>query len=275
MLCDYFKGHARERWLASQTGVASLSALVIIPLGGILGAKFGWQGPFLVYLYSLLLLVFVFLYCWEPAHEPAPQPADAANAAASTDARYQTIPWPRMIGIILITVVGSVMFYSTITQNANALVELGIRDPAEIGKYATFASFGVPIGTVLFWWLGRLQIGLLLFIDFLLTGIGFLWMSSAQDPGTYVLAANVQQLGCGLILPTLLVWATRGLAYEIRGWQGAFGIGLFVSGAALQFMGSIYHHSILTAFGALGRFCLVAAAVAIIGKIVWGRRAMQ
>jgi MFS family permease len=69
MLCDYFKGRSRERWLASQTGVASLSALVIIPLGGFLGAKFGWQGPFLVYLYSVVLLVFVFLYCWEPAHE--------------------------------------------------------------------------------------------------------------------------------------------------------------------------------------------------------------
>jgi MFS family permease len=273
MLCDYFKGHARERWLASQTGVASLSALVIIPLGGVLGAHFGWQGPFLVYLYSLLLLVLVFVFCWEPAREAAPQPSDIVAA----DARYQTIPWPRMIGIILITVVGSVMFYSTITQNANALVELGIHDPAEIGKYATFASFGVPLGTVLFWWLGRLQIGLLLFIDFLLTGVGFLWMSSAHDPGTYVLAANVQQLGCGLILPTLLVWATRGLAYNIRGrgnglWQGAFGIGLFVSGAALQFMGSIYNHSILAAFGALGRACLVAAAIAIVGKLIWGRR---
>ena len=60
----------------------------------------------------------------------------------------------------------------------------------------------------------------------------------------YVYAANIQQIGCGLVLPTLLVWATRGLAYRIRGrgnglWQGAFGLGLFVSGATLKLAGSL------------------------------------
>lgn len=276
MLCDYFKGHARERWLASQTGVASLSALVIIPLGGILGAKFGWQGPFLVYFYSLPLLLLVYLYCWEPAHE-APEAAEIAEVNA--DAKYQTIPWGRMLGILAITLVGSVCFYSTITQNANALVQLGVTNPADIGTYATYASFGVPIGTILFWGLGRLHIGLLLFIDFLLIGLGFVWMSNAGSPNTYVLAANLQQIGCGLILPTLLVWATRGLAYQIRGrgnglWQGAFGLGLFVSGAAIQYMGSLMNNSILAAFGLLGKMALVAAAAAIVGKLIWGRQAL-
>ena len=128
MLCDYFKGRSRDKWLASQTGVASLSALVIIPLGGVLGAKFGWQGPFLVYLYSLVLVVFVIAYCWEPAHE-APSASEVAEVNA--DAKYQTIPWGRMAGILAITIVGSVCFYSTITQNANALVQLGVTDLVE------------------------------------------------------------------------------------------------------------------------------------------------
>lgn len=34
MISDYFAGHARERWLAGQTAVASVSALGIIYLGG-------------------------------------------------------------------------------------------------------------------------------------------------------------------------------------------------------------------------------------------------
>ena len=276
MLCDYFKGHARHRWLASQTGVASLSALVIIPLGGALGAKFGWQGPFLVYLYSLVLVVFVIAWCWEPAHEV---PSADEVAEVNADAVYQSIPWARMSGIIAITLVGSMMFYSTITQNANALVELHVTSPAEIGKYATLASFGVPVGTLLFWVLGRLHIGLLLFINFLLVGAGFVWMSHATTPGTYVLAANLQQTGCGLMLPTLLVWATRGLAYQVRGrgnglWQGAFGLGLFISGAAIQYMGSLYGNSILAAFGVLGKVSLVAAALALVARFIWGGKAL-
>jgi len=275
MLCDYFKGAARERWLASQTGVASLSALVIIPLGGMLGAHFGWQGPFLVYLYSLPLMVLVWLYCWEPAHE-APSADEVAKVDA--DAIYQSIPWGRMSGIMGITLVGSMFFYSTIMQNANALAQLGVTDPAEIGKYATLASLGVPIGTLLFWVLARLHIGWLLFIDFLLIGLGFLWMSISPTPATYVLAADLQQVGCGLILPTLLVWATRGLAYRVRGrgnglWQGAFGLGLFFSGAMIQVLGKLLGNSMLAAFGLLGKLSLVAAVLALLAKFIWGRKA--
>ncbi|HTP39487.1 MAG TPA: MFS transporter [Steroidobacteraceae bacterium] len=276
MLCDYFKGAARERWLASQTGTASLSALVIIPLGGILAGALGWHGPFLVYLYSLLLFFFVLIFCWEPPHE-APDAAEIAKV--DSEARYQTMPWARMVGIILITVVASVMFYSTITQNANAFLALKL-DPSQLSFYMTVASLGVPIGTVLFWGLARLHIGLLLFIDFMLIGTGFTWMSMATPDKIwgYVFATNLQQIGCGLVLPTLLVWATRGLAYRIRGrgnglWQGAFGIGLFISGATLTFLGS-HLGGLIPAFGVLGKVCFVAAAIAIVSKLIWGRNAL-
>lgn len=277
MLCDYFKGAARERWLAAQTGTASLSALIIIPLGGYLGAKFGWQGPFLVYLYSLLLVVPVVIYCWEPAHE-APTADEIAKVNA--DAIYQEIPWARMLSIMAVTLVGGVMFYSTITQNANAFVELGVTDPAQIGSYATLASIGVPIGTVVFWIIGRWHVGLLLFIEFLLIGIGFTWMSRATTPMEYVWAADVQQIGCGLILPTLLVWGTRGAAYRIRGrvsglWQGSLGLALFVSSGVLTFLGKQFGGSMLQAFGALGKFCFVAALVTIVIKMVWGNKALK
>jgi MFS family permease len=285
MLCDYFKGRSRERWLAGQTGTASLSALVIIPLGGVLGRTFGWHGPFLVYLYSLLLFFFVLTYCWEPVHEA---PSAAEIAKVNSEARYQTMPWARMIGIIAITVVASVMFYSTITQNANAFIELGFK-PWEQSQpyfwiltkfdwYMTIASLGVPIGTFLFWGLGRLNIGLLLFIDFLLIGIGFTWMSAAKGDNLmgYVLATNVQQIGCGLVLPTLLVWGQQGLAYHIRGrgnglWQGAFGIGLFISGAVLTFLGARLG-GLISTFGVLGKVCFVAAVAAIVVKLVTDRR---
>jgi MFS family permease len=273
MLCDYFRGGSRERWLAGQTGVASLSALVVIPLGGYLGAKYGWQGPFLVYLYSVLLVLGVIAFTWEPERE-APQLASAPDA----DARYPTMPWARMIGIIAITLLGSVCFYSTITKNAAALVTLGVSDPNRIGQLSTIASLGVPIGTLVFWMLCRLHIGWLLFIDFLLIGTGFTLMSSATAPMSYAIAANVQQIGCGMVLPTLLVWATRGLAYSIRGrgnglWQGAFGVGLFISAALLTFLGKQLG-GLLPTFGVLGKICFVAAAAAMVGKLISSRNAL-
>src|ERR1700691_3226637 len=66
MICDYFSGKSRERWLAGQTATASLSALAIIPLGGVLAANYGWHGPFYIYIYSLLLVAGVAIFIWEP-----------------------------------------------------------------------------------------------------------------------------------------------------------------------------------------------------------------
>lgn len=277
LLCDYFRGPTRERWLASQTGVASLSSIFIIKLGGYLGATYGWHGPFLVYSVSVPLLALVAVYCWEPAAETADTASPVAARIADV---YDRLPFWRTLGIVLITVVASVMFYTTITKNAAALVALGVTDPNDIGTYSSLAGFGVPIGTVLFWGLSRLHIGWLLCLDFLIIGLGFSWMSAVATPMQYVYAANLQQIGCGLILPTLLVWATRGLAYRVRGrgngwWQGAFGMGLFVSSAVLTFLTRVFGNSILAAMGALGKACLLAALLALVAKFLWGRNTLS
>jgi len=56
MICDYFSGKSRERWLAGQTATASLSALAIIPLGGVLAASYGWHGRVFLAISRLLLV---------------------------------------------------------------------------------------------------------------------------------------------------------------------------------------------------------------------------
>jgi hypothetical protein len=45
--------------------------------------------------------------------------------------------------------------------------------------------------------LARLPIGVLLCLEFVVTGVGFVWMGKAADPTSFVLAAAVNQIGCG------------------------------------------------------------------------------
>jgi hypothetical protein len=97
-------------------------------------------------------------------------------------------------------------------------------------------------------------------------------MGHAGNPGAYVEAAFVNQLGCGLVLPTMLVWTTRGLAYEIRGrgngmWQASFAIGQFGSGMLLTFLGKQLG-GLLPAFSALSMVCLVVAAAALAAALL-------
>jgi len=231
LISDYFKGRARERWLASQTAVASVSALGIIYLGGQLGAAYGWRGPFYLYVYSLVLVVGVITLTWEPTAEER----SSAPGAAADSAEYQTFPWWRLIGICAVTLLGSISFYTVITKNAEALVALGVSDPARIGTLSMLATIGVPLGTFIYWGLSRLPIPWLLCVDFALIGLGFVAMGRASDPVAYEWGTFINQIGCGLVLPSLLVWATRGLAFEIRGrgtgmWNASFAIGQFLSG---------------------------------------------
>lgn len=263
MIGDYFKGAARERWLAAQTAIASMSALVVIWAGGQLGAMFGWQGPFLLYGYSLVLAIGVALFTWEPTRD-----GTLENSAPEADVRYRAIPVRRMLGICLVTVFASVMFYVTITQNANALVALGVRDPRTIGNLSAIASLGVPLGTLLFWRIARLRIAWLIFFSFGLMGAGLAGMGMATAPQGYAWAANLQQIGCGLALPTLLIWATQGLAFEIRGrgtgiWQATFCVGQVLSGMTLTLV-SKQLGGLFPTFSTLSVACLSGAVAALL-----------
>lgn len=261
LISDYFKGHAREQWLAWQTAVASLSSLALIALGGLLGSLYGWRGPFGVYLFSVLLALGIWRFTWEPPAEPtAPVPESP-----------HVFPWARMTGICVITLFASVMFYTIQTQSSLALNALGVHDPARLGMFTMLASLGVPLGTFVFRALARAPIGVLLSVEFALIGVGFALMGRATNPQHFVLAAALNQLGCGMILPTLLTWATRGLAFEVRGrgnglWQATFAVGQFLSGMTVTFLGE-HVGGLLPAFMALGVANFAVAILAAIGQL--------
>jgi MFS family permease len=269
MISDYFTGRTRERWLASQTAVASLSALGIIYLGGELGGAYGWRGPFYLYLYSLVLAVAVYFLIWEPPKERVD-----SEPGNGTQERQAHFPWARILGICGLTLLASICFYTVVTKNAEALVALGVHDPAVIGKYTMLASIGVPLGTFIYWGVARLPIGGLLLLDFALIGIGFLRMGDATDPAAYAWGSFINQLGCGLVLPTMLVWATRGLSYSIRGrgngmWQAAFAIGQFLSGMVVTLLSGKLN-GLLPALVLMGK---AALAFAVLSSVVglWPR----
>jgi predicted MFS family arabinose efflux permease len=273
MIGDYFSGRSRERWLAGQTGLATLAAIFVVWAGGVLGGIFGWQGPFLIYMYSFVLAFGVAFFCWEPPRRTAKE-----EEAEGIVVLFTKIPMARMLGICAVTVFGSLLFYTPITQNANAFVSLGLHDTNRIGQFSSLAALGVPVGTVIFWFIGRIKTAWLLLISFALNCFGFYLMSRATTAINYTWAAQIQQLGCGLILPTLLVWAQYGMAFSIRGravgmWQAAYAVGLFVSGATITIIATALGQGnqlagMLPAFGKLSIACGIAAVVALISGVV-------
>ena len=278
LISDYFDGHAREKWLASQTALASLSSLALIPFGGLLARTYGWRGPFGVYLFSVLLAVGIWLFTWEPAPRTSmlgglgSERPDKTPRVSEAGAAPDTLPWGRLIGICAITLFASVMFYTILTQSSLALATLGVTDAGRLGLLTGIATLGVPTGTFVFRAAApRLRIGNLLALEFLLIAIGFAGMSRASSPWPFVAAAALNQIGCGMILPTLLTWATRGLAFSVRGrgtgiWTSVFAVGQFLSGLLVTWLAGMMG-GLLHAFLALAVACAAATAFAIIGQL--------
>ncbi|MDE1915319.1 MAG: MFS transporter [Sphingomonadales bacterium] len=264
MIGDYFHGAARDKWLAAQTAFASMSALIFFNVGGQLGA-FGWRTPFWVYLSAILMLALVLLFTWEPQGDTGDK-ADRAPHSAS----WAAFPWGRMMVILGITIYGAIFFYTVQIQSASGLAVLGVTNPARAGFLTSIASVGVPLGTFIYSRVGRMAVQRLLVTEFALLAVGFLVMGRAATPTGFVIGCFINQLGAGLLLPTLLVWAMSLLAFEVRGrgagmWQSAFALGQFLSPvvvtfAAQQTGGLQNAFAVLSGGAVLGLIVVVAAA---------------
>ena len=261
LLCDYFGGAQRERWIAAQTAVASIAALPLVLMGGIFGARFGWRGPFYLYTLGLVLLVLVLACTWEPLPS-----AEAPRSAASITPPDYTIDWRRLSGICLITVFGAILFYAFLTQSALALTRFGVHDPAVAGLATMLGTLGVPVGTIVFPRVARRPVGLLLTVEFGVIAVGYIGMGKSVSLDEFVVMSAVMQFGCGLLLPTLVTWAVRPLPFFSRGrgtgaWQGSFALGQFLSGLVTTWLAQRLG-SPTSAFVVLGVLSMIAACLA-------------
>jgi MFS family permease len=263
LLGDMFSGGQRDRWLANQTAVASLSALALFVIGGALGVH-GWRAPFLVYLSSLVMLAGVWLFTWEPR---------ASTRRAGSD-RSVPLPWKRLLGICSVTLLASIFFYILQVQMGVALTERGVTSSATIGWLTSIASLGVPAGTFVFRYAARrLSTAGLLALEFGIIAVGFVGMTHAPDYRTFMLFGALNQLGCGMILPTLLTWAVRGLVFANRGrgtgvWQSVFSVGQTLSALAIPAMARLIGSGAITpTFQYFGYAAFAAAALALAASL--------
>ena len=65
LIADYFEGMERQKFVGLQIAFMSMGGILFIGLGGIL-ADIGWRYPFLIYLFSLLVLPLAVMFLDEP-----------------------------------------------------------------------------------------------------------------------------------------------------------------------------------------------------------------
>jgi MFS family permease len=268
LIGDYYSGAARDKWLAGQTAFASMSALLFFNLGGILGEG-SWRTPFWVYGSALVMFALVWIFTWEPSGDNHP---DEEAEQAPHNASWADFPWARMALIVGITVYGSVFFYTVQIQASAGLAALGLTSPARIGFLTSIASVGVPLGTFLYSRATKAGVGTLLLAEFALLAVGFMLMGRTGSVPGFLIGCFINQIGAGMLLPTLLVWSMSILRFEFRSrgtgfWQSAFALGQWLSPLMVTYL-ALNHGGLMVAFQLLSACAAAGAAIALVA----GRR---
>jgi MFS family permease len=268
LIGDYFYGDIRERWFALQTGSATVVAVAMAVMGGVLGQR-GWQMPFGAYSFSFFLFPLVFFFIWDPSGAGVAT-AGRSELVKNLRPKEENFRWSGLLGICLITFFASTAFYVVIVQLSFVLTERGYGSPKLIGIGAALAGLAMPLGAVLFR-LIRASYTTKLALSFTLSSVGFCIMTFTHRYGTTVAGAALNEMGSGLVLPTLVTWALSKLPLHVRGrgtgaWQSSFALGQFASplvvlGLAHLLGGRI--HAVLAYACACGLFALIAAVAAL------------
>ncbi len=270
LIGDYFHGESRKRWLANQTALASLSSIVLALLGGALGTL-GWRGPFLAYGVSIIYVIGLLLWTWEP--QKSEQPEDEIGGPGVH------FPWRALMPVAVLATFGGVMFFLMQIQVTNVLSEYyGISSASALGGFTALAGLCVALGTLLYRGLMRVPAPLQLVAAFGLLGTSYVMMNHAPTVNVFTASLVVSQLGCGILLPVLAVMAMGTLPFEVRGR----GTGVFMTGwwlgqplsTQVAAIAREYHGGNLpAALEFLGLLCLAAAAIALVSHLFGSRRA--
>ena len=138
-----------------------------------------------------------------------------------------------MAGFVAVTLFASILFYFVLIQLPLMLAALGMPPSGTSGMWLSVVSFGVTLGTLLFNRLHRLRRPHCLALALLVMAGSFAAMSLASTIPSLIAAATINQVGAGILMPTLLTWSTNSLPHHFRGrgigiWQGAFSLGQFL-----------------------------------------------
>ena len=136
LVADYYQGQARQKFAGLQIAVMSLGGIIFITLGGVL-ADIDWRTPFLLYLFSLVVLPFAYLYLKEPK-----KVAESVDKVSKTSS-------PRIIWFVFINVMLMwILFFIIPIQVPFHLKSIGVDTNSLIGIAIASSTFFSAVAAI-------------------------------------------------------------------------------------------------------------------------------
>jgi MFS family permease len=261
LIGDYFSGSRRDRYLSMQVIYTSVSAVIFLIGGGILGQA-GWRVPFATYFIPLLLLPFALTLLREP---PAPVQIETGSAAIS---------WRIILPICVVTFLAGGCMNIASVELSYVMEAVGATSSAMKGLGAAVNSAGIAIGGAIMAHRGNATRPLQLAKAFAVGAAGFGIIFAASSLTGVMTGAWAVGLSSGFYLGWLLANLNRHLTFETRGRS----VGVWMSSYFFAtVLAPVFVVAISTPFGgikpAMIALAVILAILAIIAPRMLARQA--
>jgi MFS family permease len=197
LIGDYFEGGERSRFTGIQSMFSALSGVFFVVLGGIL-AESGWHTPFLIYLFSLVVLGFGLFALSEPE----------AKGVNKFETENEVMHSKRIVPLILVTAfLTMIVFNMAPVQIPFLLKEISISSSKLIGIAISCFTFGGAITSGLYGKIKqRLSHSQINALAFFLFGIGYVLVGFSNSYYQFLICLSISGIGGGMMLPNAMVW---------------------------------------------------------------------
>lgn len=206
LIADYFEGPERQKFVGLQVAFMSLGGILFIGLGGIL-ADVGWRFPFLIYLFSLIVLPLGILFLKEP-------PLIKKDETVSSNIKAPGFIWLLFFNTMTMWII----FFLIPVQIPFYLKEIGLEKNALIGAAIASSTLFSAISSISYSKIkGRFSFLSIFSIGYLLMAAGFFTISMSGSYIMVLVAMMLTGLGMGMMIPNTNMWVMKVAPPEIRG----------------------------------------------------------
>jgi MFS family permease len=260
LIADYYIGQARANFMGLQAGFMGLGGVIFLSAGGAL-AEANWRYPFLIYLFSWILLPLILVSIFEP-NRTIPEMLSGENQPRANP------PTPRNLLILVygITTVVQTIFYLIPVQLPFYLRNLNNATPAQSGQAIALCTLLSAFGSIMYGKVkARLDFVSILPFIFTFLGIGYTLIGFGKNLGVIMLGLAVAGVGLGLLMPNMTVWVSSTVPDAVRGRAlGGLSTSLFLG----QFLSPIIAQPVSVRVGLDMTYALSGGLLLVLAVVV-------
>ncbi len=258
IITDYYQGQKRASFMGTQAAAMGFGGMVFAAIGGI-SADFNWRFPFLIYLFSLVVLVLIAIALYEPKIEQV--------RGAKNNRPPAMLPKESMGIIYGLAMAYMIVYYLIFVQLAFYLKEVSNASAAQSGIAIAVSTLAGAVASSRYGALKqRLDFSSIIIIAFTLTAIGQFIIGTGNSYQIVLIGLIISGLGFGLSMPNFSNWLATIVPGYLRG-RALGGLTTFIFLG--QFLSPILSQNVIKVVGLgniyiLGSILLLQMAITLL-----------